>query len=134
MQPGMSFYGELPDTYSLIVNTSNSIIAGIKQQAMGALEGTVAPMADALKSANDKIEAIRKEAKDGKLDAEQQKQTSDLEAEASKARKEQEDAVAAYAATQPVVKQVIDLALLGNGLLKGAELTAFISRSVDMLK
>ncbi|MCM1337234.1 MAG: molecular chaperone HtpG [Candidatus Amulumruptor caecigallinarius] len=134
MQPGMSFYGELPDSYSLIVNTSNPIISKVKEQAMSALEGSVKPMADTLAAANDKIEAIRKEAKDGKLDAEQQKQTDDLRAEADKARKEQEEAVSDYAATQPVVKQVIDLALLGSGLLKGAELTAFISRSIDLLK
>lgn len=134
MQPGMSFYGELPDSYSLIVNTSNPIITKIKEQAMGALEGTVAPFADALRAANDKIEAIRKEAKDGKLDAEQQKLTDDLRAEADKARADQEEAVKTYAATQPVVKQVIDLALLGSGLLKGPELTAFIARSLSLLQ
>lgn len=134
MNPGMAFFGEMPDSYNLVINTENPIIAKIKSEAIGALSATVAPFEASLKQTNDKIAEIRKAAKDGKPDDEQSKQISALEAEAATARKNQEDAVAEYASGQPVVKQVIDLALLSNGLLKGAELTDFISRSYSLLK
>ena len=134
MQPGMSFYGELPDSYNLIVNTESPIIGKIKDEAMAALSATVAPFSAEITSGNDQISELRKNAKDGKLSDDDQKKVTELEATVDKARKEQESAIAAYAQTQPVVKQVIDLALLGNGLLKGAELTEFIHRSITLLQ
>lgn len=134
MQPGMSFYGELPDSYNLIVNTESPIIGKIKYEAMAALSATVAPFSAEITSGNDQISELRKNAKDGKLSDDDQKKVTELEATVDKARKEQESAIAAYAQTQPVVKQVIDLALLGNGLLKGAELTEFIHRSITLLQ
>ena len=134
MQPGMSFYGELPDSYNLIVNTESPVISKIKDEAMAALSATVAPFAAEITSGNDQISNLRKNAKDGKLSDDDQKKVTDLEAAVDKARKEQESAIADYARTQPIVKQVIDLALLGNGLLKGADLTEFIHRSVTLLQ
>lgn len=134
MQPGMSFYGELPDSYNLIVNTESPVISKIKDEAMAALSATVAPFAAEITSGNDHISELRKNAKDGKLSDDDQKKVTDLEAAVDKARKEQESAIADYSRTQPIVKQVIDLALLGNGLLKGADLTEFIHRSVQLLK
>lgn len=134
MQPGMSFYGELPDSYNLIVNTESPVISKIKDETMAALSATVAPFAAEITSGNDQISELRKNAKDGKLSDDDQKKVTDLEASVDKARKEQESAIADYARTQPIVKQVIDLALLGNGLLKGADLTEFIHRSVQLLK
>lgn len=134
MQPGMSFYGELPDSYNLIVNTESPVISKIKDEAMAALSATVAPFAAEITSGNDQISELRKNAKDGKLSDDDQKKVTDLEAAVDKARKEQESAIADYARTQPIIKQVIDLALLGNGLLKGADLTEFIHRSVQLLK
>lgn len=134
MQPGMSFYGELPDSYNLIVNTESPVISKIKDEAMAALSATVAPFAAEITSGNDQISELRKNAKDGKLSDDDQKKVTDLETSVDKARKEQESAIADYARTQPIVKQVIDLALLGNGLLKGADLTEFIHRSVTLLQ
>lgn len=134
MQPGMNFYGELPDSYNLIVNTESPIIGKIKDDAMAALSATVAPFSAEITSGNDQISELRKNAKDGKLSDDDQKKVTELEASVDKARKDQESAIAAYAQTQPVVKQVIDLALLGNGLLKGAELTEFIHRSITLLQ
>lgn len=134
MQPGMSFYGELPDSYNLIVNTESPVISKIKDETMAALSATVAPFAAEITSGNDQISELRKNAKDGKLSDDDQKKVTDLEAAVDKARKEQESAIADYSRTQPIVKQVIDLALLGNGLLKGADLTEFIHRSVQLLK
>ncbi len=134
MQPGMSFYGELPDSYSLVVNTSAPLVAKIKDEATKAIADSIKPLEETVNADNAKIEELRNGAKDGKLDAEGQKQTDDLMAAVSKARDEQQSIIKDYAGKQPVVRQLIDLALLGNGLLRGRDLSDFINRSVSLLK
>ncbi|MDE5970282.1 MAG: molecular chaperone HtpG, partial [Muribaculaceae bacterium] len=119
MQPGMNFYGELPDSYNFIVNTENPIIIKLRDKAEADLKAEIEPLENEVKEKNDQITAIRSAAKDGKLDAEQEKQSNDLQAQVDAARKKQEDIVSTYAKSQPVVGQLIDIALLGNGLLKG---------------
>lgn len=134
MQPGMNFYGELPDSYNFIVNTENPIIIKLRDKADVDLKAEIEPLENEVKEKNDQISAIRSAAKDGKLDAEQEKQSNDLQAQVDAARKKQEEIVGEYAKNQPVVGQLIDIALLGNGLLKGEQLSRFIERSVDLLK
>ncbi|MDE6715898.1 MAG: molecular chaperone HtpG, partial [Muribaculaceae bacterium] len=72
--------------------------------------------------------------KDNKpLSEEDSKKLSESEAIVDSTRKEEDTLISEYASTQPKIKQVIDLALLGNGMLKGAELNAFIKRSIQLL-
>ena len=133
LQPGMSFYGELPDSYNLVVNTEHPLVAGIKDKATEALEATVKPLADKIEADNTEISKLR-EAHKADSDAESDQKVKDLEKEVADSREQQEKAISDYAAGQPLVKQLIDLALLANGLLKGKDLSAFISRSVSLLK
>lgn len=133
LQPGMSFYGELPDSYNLVVNTEHPLVAGIKDKATEALEATVKPLADKIEADNTEISKLREAHKAGS-DAESDQKVKDLEKEVADSREQQEKAISDYAAGQPLVKQLIDLALLANGLLKGKGLSAFISRSVSLLK
>ena len=133
LQPGMAFYGELPDSYNLVVNTEHPLVAGIKDKATEALEATVKPLADKVEADNAEISKLREAHKAG-TDAESDQKVKDLEKEVADSREQQEKAIADYAAGQPLVKQLIDLALLANGLLKGKDLSAFISRSVSLLK
>lgn len=133
MQPGMNFYGEMPDSYNLTVNVDQPAVAKITAAAKDALESKLTPLATAINESNSKIEAVNKEVKDNKPTAEQEKQIQELMSVVEKDRKEQSELISGYAATQPVIRQLVDLALLGNGLLKGADLSAFISRSVKLL-
>lgn len=133
MQPGMNFYGEMPDSYNLTVNVDQPVVAKITAAAKDALESKLSPLATAINESNSKIEAVNKEVKDSKPTAEQEKQIQELMSVVEKDRKEQSELISGYAATQPVIRQLVDLALLGNGLLKGADLSAFISRSVKLL-
>ena len=133
MQPGMNFYGEMPDSYNLTVNVNQPVVAKITAAAKDALESKLSPLATAINESNSKIEAVNKEVKDNKPTAEQEKQIQELMSVVEKDRKEQSELISGYAATQPVIRQLVDLALLGNGLLKGADLSAFISRSVKLL-
>lgn len=133
MQPGMNFYGEMPDSYNLTVNVDQPVVAKITSAAKEALEAQLSPLSASIAESNSKIEEISKEVKDNKPTAEQDKQKQDLMAAVEKDRKQQSGIISDYAATQPVIRQLVDLALLGNGLLKGADLSAFISRSVKLL-
>jgi molecular chaperone HtpG len=129
LQPGMSFYGEMPDSYNLVVNTEHPLIVKIRQDADSALAEQVKPIDEAIKSNNSEIEKLRKDS-----NAENDQKVKDLEKMVSDDRTRQNSIISDYAKTQPVIKQLIDLALLGNGLLRGADLSAFIHRSVDMIK
>ncbi len=133
MQPGMSFYGELPDSYNLIVNTEHTLIKEIRDNAEKAIGDKVAPVSSEIEKKNAEITSIRDAAKDGKMSDDDTKKTSDLEAEVNKLRAEETKTISDYAAGQEKVRQLIDLALLGNGLLKGQDLSGFIKRSIKML-
>lgn len=133
MQPGMDFYAELPDSYNLVVNTEHPVVKRMVEECSSALDAKVAPLAERIDTDNAAIEALRNDAPDGKLSPDNELRMSDLEKSVAEARGEQEKLVAEYAAGVPVVKQLIDLALLQGGLLKGEALSAFVRRSVEML-
>lgn len=133
MQPGMSFYSDLPDSYNIVVNTQNPIIEKITKDADGALDQAVTPLMQRTDEANDTITRLRGDGKETP-DAESSQKIKDLEKTVADTRAEQEKIVADYAKTNPTVRQLIDLALLGNGLLRGADLSAFIDRSYSLLK
>ena len=132
-QPGMSFYAELPDSYNLIVNTSQPVVAKILDEAEKALSEKLAPINGAIDADNEKITVLRSEIKDNKPTDEQKTEEKQLSDNVEKNRKEKEEIIARYASEKPVVKQAIDLALLANGLLRGRDLNEFINRSVKML-
>ena len=134
MQPGMSFYGEMPDSYNLVVNTENPLIVKIKEAASTAIGAEVEPIANEINEKNTQASNIRSEAKDGKLSSEEEKQVADIEKAVAELREKQEKIISEYATKQADVKQLIDLALLGNGLLKGEHLSAFIARSIELMK
>ena len=133
MQPGMDFYAELPDSYNLVVNTEHPVVKRMVEECSSALDAKVAPLAERIDTGNAAIEALRNDAPDGKLSPDNELRVSDLEKSVAEARGEQEKLVAEYAAGVPVVKQLIDLALLQGGLLRGEALSAFVRRSVEML-
>ncbi|MDE5796821.1 MAG: molecular chaperone HtpG, partial [Muribaculaceae bacterium] len=125
MQPGGGFYSQLPDSYELVVNTEQPAVRKIIDEASAALDAQVAPL-------HDQIEAVNKEIADARKDN-QSADTADLEKKVADLRNDEQRIVSDYAAKQPVVKQIIDLALLQSNLLKGQALTDFIKRSVELL-
>ena len=133
LQPGMNFYGELPDSYNLVVNTEHPLIVKIKDAAAAALDEQVKPLADKIDADNAEITKIRDAAKGNALSAEDDQKVKDLEKAVGEARDSETKIISDYANTQPLVKQLIDLALLGNGLLKGEALSCFIDRSISLL-
>lgn len=134
MQPGMNFYGELPDSYTMVVNTEHPLVKEITAKADEALDATVKPLAEKIDSDNEAINAARSAAGDQPMSPEAKQKVEDLEKAVGEARNEQFKAIDAYGDTAPKISQLVDLALLANGLLKGRHLSDFIARSVDLLK
>lgn len=131
LQPGMSFYGEMPDSYSVIINISNPVVERVTKAADDALEPKIAPLVHKVEDNEKALSELR--GKEDENKEEEQKKIRELEDATKSVRDEQEKMVSEYAASQPIVKQLIDLALLGNGMLKGEALNAFINRSLSML-
>lgn len=130
MQPGGGFYGELPDSYEIIVNTNQPVVKKIVELATTSLENEVAPIRSEIETLNNEMTEARKAATDKK---EATPDLSEKENKVSDLRKQEEEIIKKYADEQPKVRQIIDLALLQSQLLKGESLNAFIKRSVELL-
>ena len=134
LQGGAGFYAGLPDMYSLVVNTEQPAVKTIVKEAVGAIGGEVTPIRKQIDEANDVIKTLRTELKEKKDEkAALESRISDKEKEVMELRGKEEKIVKDYAAGVPVVKQIIDLALLKANMLKGESLAAFISRSIQLL-
>ncbi len=132
LQPAMSFYSELPDSYTLVINVNSPVVEHIAKDAYEALTSQVATLSDKIDADNKVLENLRKtDAKD--RDAEAEQKIKDIEKQVADNREQQTALISAYATKLDTAKQLVDLALLRNGLLRGAELTRFIDRSVSML-
>ncbi len=118
LQPGMSFYGELPDSYNLTVNTTHPLVERIRDKATLALSDKVSPIADKIDADNAKINAIHDATNGNKPTDEQSEELKSLEGSVAASREEQNKIISDYASQQSDVNQLIDLALLGNGLLR----------------
>ena len=131
MQPGGSFYGQLPDSYEIIVNTNQAAVKGIVEASTKALEAEVNPIRTEIDSLNSEMTEAKKASADKK---EETPDLSEKEKRVGELRDKESALISDYAKTQPIVRQVIDLALLQSHLLSGEYLNEFIKRSVELLK
>ncbi|MBQ9286372.1 MAG: molecular chaperone HtpG [Bacteroidaceae bacterium] len=136
IQPGMGFYGEMPDMYNLVLNTDNRLIKDVLEQSEQATAEALKPIEAELRGLNARKSVLQAEQDKKKYDEitdEERKDMDDcrkaIEAEEQKRR----DVLSGYALDNERVHQLIDLALLQNGLLTGEALTRFVKRSVDLL-
>ncbi len=133
-QPGMSFYGEFPDSYTLTLNTNHRLVKEAIDNAETALDSELKPIEEELTATNNLISALRNLDKDGKgVPEDKKKELENNEAHARELRDKKNAVIAGYAASQDMVHQLIDIALLSNGLLKGEALSTFLHRSVDLM-
>lgn len=136
LQPGMNFYGEMPSMYALVVNTAQPAVRKILDEAKSALESEIVPLRSEIDSLNEEIAALRKDVDAKKEDSEKEPlktQISEKDNKVEEDRANVDKIIKEYASGQPILKQIIDLALLQSGLLKGEALTDFIRRSISLL-
>ena len=136
-QQGMSFYGEMPDMYNLVLNTDHRLVKEVLADMKEKLADKLQPIENELKGLHARQNALRDSQKDKKpadLTEDDKAQNQQVEDDIVAQEKLRKDAWGDYGKSNPVVAQLVDLALLQNGLLKGEALSKFISRSVDLIK
>lgn len=136
MQPGMSFYGEMPDSYNLVLNTDHPLILSVLSDEEKACTDKLQPILADIKGwearQHDLREAQSKKKEDELTEAEKEDMTN-TNRTLDELRGRRDAILTEYAAGNKVVGQLIDLALLANGLLKGEPLSRFIRRSVELI-
>ena len=136
-QPGMNFYGQMPDSFNIVLNSDHPLVKKVLEESEAATAEALKPIVSELKGQEARLAAIRA-AQDKKKYDQITQEAKDQKAEAEKAVQEQKDkktaVIADYAKGNSIVHQLIDLALLQNGMLKGEALDKFLKRSVDLIK
>ena len=137
LQPGMAFYGEMPDMYNIILNTDSPLIREVLEDCEKQTDEALKPIEAELRGLNARQAVLRQEQDKKKPEEITQEEKDDLKKCGEDIRAEQQkrdDVLKGYAEKNDRVHQLIDLALLQNGLLKGEALTRFVKRSVEMIK
>ena len=136
-QQGMGFYAQMPDTYTIVLNSDHAIIKQILNESNASTAEKLQPIRSEIKGLQAREAALRQAQGKKKPEEVTQNEKDELkntEEELTKQRNEKNTVIADYAKNNNAIHQLIDLALLQNGLLKGAALDKFIKRSVDLIK
>lgn len=136
IQPGMSFYGEMPDMFNLVLNSDHRLIKQVLSDAETACAEKLVPVESEIAMLTLRRNELQK-AQEGKKDEEiptaEKDELSEVEKKIEAQKTEKENILNGYAVGNKVVHQLIDLALLQNNMLKGEALTNFVKRSVEMI-
>ena len=136
-QPGMSFYGQMPDSYTVVLNTDHALVKEVLDETHKATDEALKPIESELKGQQARLAALHQSQSKKKPEEITKEEKDDLE-NTEKAVNEQRDKknkiLSDYAKDNKIVHQLIDLALLQNGMLKGKALDEFLKRSVEMIK
>ena len=136
-QPGMSFYGQMPDSYTVVLNTDHALVKEVLDETRKATDEALKPIEGELKGQQARLAALHQSQSKKKPEEITKEEKDDLE-KAEKAVNEQRDKkkkiLCDYAKDNKIVHQLIDLALLQNGMLKGKALDEFLKRSVEMIE
>ena len=136
-QPGMGFYSQFPDSYTLVLNTDHPLIKDVLKSTQEATASELKPVLSEIKGQEARLQVLQQQQDKKKPEEVTSEEKADLEATRkaiSDEQKKRDDIVAVYAKDNNVVHQLIDLALLQNGMLKGAALDCFLKRSIEMIK
>ena len=137
IQAGMAFYGEMPDMFNLVLNTDHRLVKAVLADSEKAIGDQLNSFDAEIRGLNARKDAINQMNKDKKYDEitqESKDELSKVEADIKAQREQRKDTILKATADNKVVKQLIDLALLQNGLLKGEALNDFVKRSVELIK
>lgn len=136
-QPGMSFYGQMPDSYTVVLNADHHLVKNVLDNANKTTADSLKPVDSELKGLEARLAALRQSQDKKKPEEISQEEKDDVQ-KTEKAVNEQRDKrngiLADYAKGNGIVHQLIDLALLQNGMLKGEALDKFLKRSVELIK
>lgn len=136
MQPGMSFYGEMPDSFNFVLNTDHALVKKVLADEETACAESLKPILADIKGWEARQADLREsqsKKKEEEITAEEKEDMTNTNHKLDELRGQRDQILADYAKGNNLVSQLIDLALLGNGMLKGEALSRFIKRSVEMI-
>ena len=136
-QQGMGFYAQMPDSYSLVLNSDHPLVKKVLADCEAKTADALKPVAGEIKGLEARLAALHQsqdKKKPDEITEEEKNDVRDTQKALEDEKKKKKDILSDYAKGNPVVHQLIDLALLQNGMLKGAALDAFLKRSVEMIK
>ena len=137
IQAGMSFYGEMPDMFNLVLNSDHKLVKEVLADEDKECAAAVAPVQAEMDEVNKQRTDLKKK-QEGKKDEDiptaEKDKVNELDKKWDELKTQKEGIFADYAAKNKVVRQLIDLALLQNGMLKGEALNNFVKRSIDLIK
>ena len=136
-QSGMGFYGQMPDTFNIVLNSDHALIKRVLGDAQAKLSEELKPIEGEIKGQEARLAALNQQT-EGKKPEEISQEIKDDKANTQKTIDEQkekkEGVLRGFAEKNDVIHQLIDLALLQNGMLKGEALDKFLQRSVELIK
>ena len=136
IQPGMSFYGEMPDMFNVVVNTDNKLVKNVLEDSEATCAADLTPLELTLSDLEKRHEELHK-AQEGKKDDEiptaDKDALEEVEKKMSEERAKKDSILSDYAGKNSIIHQLVDLALLQNNMLKGEALSKFIKRSIDLI-
>lgn len=136
-QAGMNFYGQMPDSYNIVLNSDHALVKKVLEDAEANTAETLKPILAEIKGQEARLAVLHQEQNKKKPEEITQQEKHDVhntEKAISDEKAKRNEIISGYAKNNNIVHQLIDLALLQNGMLKGASLDAFLKRSVDMIK
>ena len=136
-QPGMSFYAQMPDAFNLVLNSDHPLIRIVLNNEKENCAEELKPVDSELKGLEARLAALHQEQgkkKPEEITQEEKDDVKNTEKSIEEQRTKKNGIIASYAKNNKIVHQLIDLALLQNGMLKGAALDSFLKRSVDLIK
>ena len=134
---GMGFYGDLPDSYNLVVNSNHRIVEQLAKNAEAAVKDELSPIETEISKIDTDIQALetlKKDKKDEEVPQEEKDQMEDLTKKKEEQNKKKEEVLKNYGRENKLIKQLVDLALLSNNMLKGEALDKFVKRSVELIE
>ena len=136
-QSGMNFYAQMPDSYSLVLNSDHPLVTEVLDESEKSCSDELKPVDSEIKGLQARLAALNQSRKDKKPEEITKEEKDDLQTTEKKLQEERakkEQVIASHAKDNKIIHQLIDLALLQNGMLKGASLSSFIKRSIDLIK
>ena len=136
-QAGMNFYGQMPDSYNIVLNSDHALVKKVLEDAEANTAESLKPILAEIKGQEARLAVLHQEQgkkKPEEITQEEKDDVHNTEKAISDEKAKRNEIISGYAKNNNIVHQLIDLALLQNGMLKGASLDAFLKRSVDMIK
>ncbi|WP_010664704.1 molecular chaperone HtpG [Marinilabilia salmonicolor] len=132
----MAFYGEMPDSYNLVVNGNHSLVQRIVkdcEEEVGESVGSVRKKMESLESRKSELEKAKADKKEEEIPQAEKEELEDVEKKITELRGKKDESLKGFASKNKLVSQLIDLALLSNNMLKGEALNRFVKRSIDLI-